>query len=273
MSALKVLFIGGTGADQRRLLATRGRTRDRRPRAQPRRDGDPPAPHRRPVLESRHPRRGRRPRRAARTRVRLRRELPGLHPRARRGRPRDLRRAHRPVRLHQLGVGLPEARRPAAVHRVDAAAQSDLAVLAGQDRLRGAARRAPTASTAFRPRSSGPRTPTTARRCRAKAAGPSSIACAEDKRSSSTATAPRCGRSRTPATSPRGSSACSATRKRSARASTSPPTRSLTWNQIHEILRRGRRHHAPASSTSPPTRSSPPTSAGAAACSATRPTP
>ena len=32
------------------------------------------------------------------------------------------------------------------------------------------------------------------------------------------------------------SSACSATRRRSATASTSPPTKSFTWNQIHEIL-------------------------------------
>ena len=83
---------------------------------------------------------------------------------------------------------------------------------------------APTATTASRSRSCGPRTPTTARWCRSTAAGPRSTACAAASRSSSTATARRCGRSPTTPTSPGPSSACSATRGDRRQPSTSPPT-------------------------------------------------
>ena len=75
------------------------------------------------------------------------------------------------VRLHQLGVGLPDAAGAAAGHRVDAAAQPVLAVLPRQDRLRGPARRRLPRARLARRRSSGPRTPTTGRRCRSTAAG------------------------------------------------------------------------------------------------------
>ena len=57
--------------------------------------------------------------------------------------------ADRPVRLHQLRIGLPDAAGPAARHRVDPAAQPLLAVLPRQDRLRGPAGRTPTGRTGF----------------------------------------------------------------------------------------------------------------------------
>ena len=114
----------------------------------------------------------------------------------------------------------------AADRRVHAAAQPVLAVLAGQDRVRGAAGRAPTARTASRRRSCGPRTPTTARSCRSTAAGPSSSADAPGQGGRR----PRRRHLAVDADPPRrlrqgASSACSATRRRSATASTSPPTR------------------------------------------------
>ena len=52
---------------------------------------------------------------------------------------RPVRRPDGAVRLHQLGLGLPDAAGPPAGHRVDAAAQPVLGVLARQDRLRGPA--------------------------------------------------------------------------------------------------------------------------------------
>ena len=52
-----------------------------------------------------------------------------------RARHRRAARACRPVRVHQLRVGVPDATGAAADHRVDAAAQPVLAVLAQQDRL------------------------------------------------------------------------------------------------------------------------------------------
>ncbi len=79
-------------------------------------------------------------------RLRRGRRLGRLHARARASPTRPVPRAHRAVRLHQLGLGLPDAAGAPADHRVDAAAQPVLAVLARQDRLRGPARRAPTAS-------------------------------------------------------------------------------------------------------------------------------
>jgi len=48
---------------------------------------------------------------------------------------RPVRGPHRPVRLHQLGLGLPDAGRAPADRRVHAAAQPGLAVLTGEDRL------------------------------------------------------------------------------------------------------------------------------------------
>ena len=140
MSALKVLFIGGSGqissaCSQRAVdlgidlyVLNRGRTSVRPlPAAVRRLEGDirDPASARAAIGD---------------------REFDAVvdfvaftpeHVQARR---RPLHRAHRPVRLHQLGVGLSEARRPAADRRVHAAAQPGLALLAGQDRLRGAAR-------------------------------------------------------------------------------------------------------------------------------------
>ena len=75
---------------------------------------------------------------ASRTsRVRLRRRLRRLHPGPRPGRPRTAPGAGRPVRLHQLRLGVPDAARPPADRRVDPAAQPLLALLPGQDRLRG----------------------------------------------------------------------------------------------------------------------------------------
>ena len=44
----------------------------------------------------------------------------------------------RPVRVHQLGLGVPEAAVAPGDHRVDAAREPVLGVLAQQDRLRGA---------------------------------------------------------------------------------------------------------------------------------------
>ena len=44
-----------------------------------------------------------------------------------------------PVRLHQLGIRVPDPARPASGHRVDTAAKPVLAVLPRQDRLRGQA--------------------------------------------------------------------------------------------------------------------------------------
>ena len=140
MSALKVLFIGGSGqissaCSQRAVdlgidlyVLNRGRSALR------------PLPAEAHVLQGDIRDRGVRARRHRRPGVRRGRRLRRLHARARAGRHRPVRGPHRPVRLHQLGLGLPEAGRPAADHRVDAAAQPDLALLAGQDRLRGAAR-------------------------------------------------------------------------------------------------------------------------------------
>ena len=71
--------------------------------------------------------------------VRRRRRLDRLHARRHRARPRALPRPRRAVRLHQLGLGVPEAAGQLPHHRVDAAAQPVLGVLARQDRVRGAA--------------------------------------------------------------------------------------------------------------------------------------
>ena len=225
MTALKVLFIGGSGqissaCSQRAVdlgldlyVLNRGRTSIR---------PLPDAAHR---AAGRHPRPGLGPRRDRRARVRRRRRLGRLHARARAGRHRPLRRAHGAVRLHQLGVGLPDARRRGCRSSSPRRCATRLALLAGEDRVRGAAG----------PRLSRGRLPGDDRaalahlrphqRCPSRAAGRSSSACARARRSSSTATAPRCGRSPTTSTSPRRSSGCSAIRRRSATASTSPPTR------------------------------------------------
>ena len=148
MNAKRVLYIGGTGtisaACVRRSVAL-GRRRDR-PQS---RLGTPTAARGRARA-----RRGcagcrSRARRDRRRRVRRRRGVPRLHARARAAGPRPVRGAHRAVRVHQLGIGLPEAAAAAADHRVDAAAQPVLAVLARQDRVRGpAGRRVPRARLA-----------------------------------------------------------------------------------------------------------------------------
>ena len=140
-AALKVLFIGGSGHHQLGVLAACGRALGLDAlRAQPRAHVEPAAARRAcSVL---------RPTSATRPRVRA---ALGAHefdavvdwvaftPEHVAGRHRPVRRAHRPVRVHQLGVGLPEAAGAAADHRVHAAAQPVLAVLARQDRLRGPA--------------------------------------------------------------------------------------------------------------------------------------
>ena len=64
----------------------------------------------------------------------------------------------------------------------------------------------------------------------------SSTACAAAPLSSSPATAPAFGPSPTTATSPRASSACWATRPRSARPSTSPPTRRLRGTRFYSLV-------------------------------------
>ena len=133
-------------------------------------------------------------------------------------------RAGRAVRLHQLGVGVPDAARAAAGDGVHAAAQPATgSTPATRSRARTCWSRA-TATRATPSRSSGPRTPTTRRWSRSTAGGRRSSGCGRGSRSSCTATARRCGRSPTTATSPAASCRCSATRARSARPSTSPPT-------------------------------------------------
>ena len=155
-------------------------------------------------------------------RVRRRRQLRRVHARARAG-------GHRPVPGRAASTcssarrRLPEARRGCR-HRVHAAAQPDLAVLTGEDRLRGpAGARLPGGRLPGHDRS--PVAHLRPHAVPSTRAGRRSSACGAASRSSYTATAPRCGRSPTSTTSPRPSSACSATRRRSATASTSPPTR------------------------------------------------
>ena len=225
MTALKVLFIGGSGQISSALLAARGRPRPRPLRAQPRADVDPPAARRRAPAAGRHPRPGLGPGRDRRARVRRRRRLGRLHARARAGRHRPLHRAHGPVRLHQLGVGLPEAGRAPADRRVHAAAQPGLALLAGEDRVRGAAgARVPrgrlpgddrAALAHLRPREPALRGRLDGRRAHAPGQG---------------GRGPRRRHLAVDAHPPRrlrqgASSGCSAIRRRSATASTSPPTR------------------------------------------------
>ena len=80
-------------------------------------------------------------RRHRRSGVRHRGPVPRVPPRSRRLRHRPVLRPGRSVRVHQLGVGVPEAADPAAGDGVDPAAQPVLAVLPGQDRRRGPAGR------------------------------------------------------------------------------------------------------------------------------------
>ena len=195
MSALKVLFVGGTGRISSACVRARGRAGPGRARPQPRRDDDPPAAGRRHGAARRHPR----PRR---------RRAPSL-----RGHEWDAVvdwvaftpdhvRADLDLFTGRTGQYVfissasayqtPPAR--LAARRVDAAAQPVLAVLAGtRSRARTCSSRR-TARAASRRPSSGRRTPTTARWCRSTAAGRSSSGCGAARRSSSTATAPRCGR-------------------------------------------------------------------------------
>ena len=112
------------------------------------------------------------------------------HVRARTG---PVPRSSRSVRVHQLGLGLPDSPRAAAGHRVDPAAQPVLGVLPEQDRVRGPAHRALPRRRGIPSRSCVPRTPTTRRACRSRAGGPWSSGCAGASRSSCTATAPPCG--------------------------------------------------------------------------------
>ncbi|CAA9336819.1 MAG: putative mRNA-binding protein, partial [uncultured Frankineae bacterium] len=132
---------GGHGRHQRRLRAAGGGGGPRRHRRHARAHRQPPAaaagapPDRR---RRRHPRAGG----GARGGLRRGRRLAGLHPRAGPRPHRPPARTHRAVRLHQLGVGLPDPAVAGADHRVDAVAQPLLGLLPGQDRLRGPARAA-----------------------------------------------------------------------------------------------------------------------------------
>ena len=106
------------------LLTPGGRARPRPDRPQPRRQhSDRPLPDGVRVLRADIRRRRSGPRGARRPRVRRRRRLAGLHPGPRARRPRPVRGPRRAVRLHQLGLGLPDAAGAAARDRVDAAAQ------------------------------------------------------------------------------------------------------------------------------------------------------
>ena len=131
---------------------------------------------------------------ARRSGLRRRRRLGRVHAGPRAGRHRAVPGPHRAVRVHQLGVGLPDAARPGAGRGVHAAAQPVLAVLPRQDRLRGPARRGV-------PRRGLPgddRAPVAHvrqdRSCRSTAAGRCWTGCGRARRSSCTATARRCGR-------------------------------------------------------------------------------
>ena len=151
--------------------------------------------------------------------------LPDVHPGPVASAPRAVHRPRRPVRVHQLGLGLPDAAGPPPGAGIEPAAQPVLAVLPGQDRVRGPTGRRPIATAGSRRRSCARRTPTTAPSSRSTAGGPSWTGCAVAPRSWCTVTARRCGRSPTTPISPGRSSACSAIRRASATRSTSPRTR------------------------------------------------
>ena len=161
--------------------------------------------------------------------VRRGRQLDRLHPRPGRARRAALRVAHAAVRLHLLRLRLREAAPLAVHHGVDAPQEPLVAVLAGQDRLRGRAR--PRLARAGLPGDDRPAEPDLRHPPADRDRGlglrdaPRSPAAAAG-RSSSTGTGRACGRSPTRRTSRRASWACWGTPPRSARRSTSPPTRS-----------------------------------------------
>ena len=135
---MKVLFIGGTGKISS-ACAQLAVDRGHRPvPAQPAPDDGSPRARGRPPPAGRHSRPGVGRTGPGRSGVRRRRRLDRLHRGPHRDRPQALPRAHRPVRLHQLGLGLPDAAGPPAHHRIDAAGQPLLGILAQQDRVRGA---------------------------------------------------------------------------------------------------------------------------------------
>src|SRR5580658_768725 len=123
------------------MLAGGGGTRCRPARAEPGTQRRPAASVRGHEASGRHTGTMVRSAGNKRSPVRRGRGLGRLHARARPGRHRPVRRADWAVRVHQLRVGVPDAARAGAGHRVHPAAQPVPAVLPGQDRLRGRARR------------------------------------------------------------------------------------------------------------------------------------
>ena len=225
MSALKVLFIGGSGiissacsalAVERGLdlyVLNRGSLDPRR------------CPPEATVLRGRHPRPGVGGQALGDLDVRRGRRLGGVHARARPGRRRPLPRPDRAVRLHQLGLGLPDAagagarsrsRRRCATRSGSTPATRSPArtLLIGGLPGRGLPGDDRAAVAHLRPDA----------RCRSTAAGPRSTGCAR--------AAGRRARRRhvaVDADPPRRlrqglRAAARATRARSARRSTSPPT-------------------------------------------------
>ena len=140
---MRVLFIGGSGVISSACSRAGRRARHRAVRAQPRAQHQPGRCRpRRTVLRGdvRDPAAVRGRRWAAASSTPWWTGSPS-RPSTCAGRPRPVPRPDRAVRVHQLGVGLPDPAGPAAGDGVDAAAQPVLAVLPRQDRLRGPARR------------------------------------------------------------------------------------------------------------------------------------
>ena len=228
---MKVLFIGGTGVISSACTRLAAGARHRPVPAQPR--PDPHArgpPRRRPHHRRRRLQGARARRRPVRPHVRRGGQLHQLHARRRRARFAPVPRQGRPVPLHQLLLRLPEAAAGLPGHRVHAAGQPLLAIRPRKDRLRAAADRRATARAASPPPSSARRSPTATRSSPWRSTASHTpgrwwTGCCGASRSSYTATAPDCGPAPTTLTSPRASSACSATTAPSATPSTSPATR------------------------------------------------